>query len=269
MQRRQFLTSSLATAAVTAAAATPLAAQSQPSPQQFYLLRRYHQQSGPQTKLTSNYISDALMPALDRMRSQIGLGPVGAFNLSFGSETPATYVLIPGTSAEALATLDLKLAEDAEFLKAADAFWNAPAIAPAFFRAESTLMSAFPGWPRLTPAPGAATKAKRIYQLRTYESPSYGDHVRKVEMFHKGEFSYFQQAEFDCIFFADVLVGAQLPCLTYMLSFDSLAHHDALWSAFSNNPDWKKLSASPRYNYESIVSNVSNLILSPLACSQV
>ena len=49
------------------------------------------------------------------------MGPIGAFRLDFGPETPQLYVLIPGPSVEALATLDLDLAKDAEFLKAADA----------------------------------------------------------------------------------------------------------------------------------------------------
>jgi hypothetical protein len=268
MQRRKFLTSSLAATAAYSALAKNLAAQTPPSekkPSEFYQLRRYHLQSGPQTKLTSTYIADSLIPTLSRL----GFGPIGAFNLSFGSETPATYVLIPHTSVEALSTIDLTLSQDADFVKSADAFWNAPAIAPAFIRVESFLLSAFPGWPRLTPAPGAATKAKRIYQLRTYESPSNGDHVRKVEMFHHGEFLYFQRAGFNPIFFADTLIGTQMPSLTYMLSFENMAHHDELWAAFSNDPDWKKLSADRRYSFESIVSNVSNLILSPLSCSQI
>jgi len=273
MQRRKFLSGSLVGSATLMASsfgtlAKNLTAQSAASgkqPREYYQLRRYHLQSGPQTKLTANYIADSLIPALTRM----GMGPIGAFNLSFGSESPATYVLIPSTNLEALATIDLKLVEDAEFVNNADLFWNAPAIAPAFLRVEYSLLSAFPGWPRITPPAAVAAKAKRIYQLRTYESPSYGDHVRKVEMFHNGEFSYFQKAGFNPVFFGDTLIGRQMPSLTYMLSFENLAQHDTLWAAFSNDPDWKKLSASPRYAFESIVSNISNLILSPLASSQI
>jgi hypothetical protein len=276
MHRRKFLASSLAATAAAAAttyaaigkdlaAQTPAAQSSGSQPREFYQLRRYHLQSGPQSRLTSSYIADALIPALSRQ----GMGPIGAFNLTFGPETPSTYVLIPSTNLEALATIDLHLSTDADFVKQADAFWNAPAVAPAFIRVEYSLLSAFPGWPRITPSPAIATKAKRIYQLRTYESPSYGDHVRKVEMFHNGEFSYFQKAGFNCVFFGDTLIGQQMPNLTYMLSFENIAQHDALWAAFGSDPDWKKLSADKHYAFESIVSNVTNLILSPLACSQV
>ena len=186
MERRQFLTASLASSALavarTAASQTP-----PPSAREFYLMRRYLLQQGPQTKLAEAFFSDALIPALVRL----GFGPIGAFRLDFGPETPAYYLLIPGSSIEALAELDLRLAQDAAFMKSADPFWSAPATAPAFQRIETSLLEAFEGWPKLTPPPSSAAKGKRIFQLRTYESPSNADHVRKVEMFHSGEFDIF------------------------------------------------------------------------------
>ena len=264
MHRRRFLASSLATSALAMAHGTE--AQSAPAKsREFYQIRRYTMQSGPQTAMTEHYISDALIPALTRR----GMGPIGAFSLSFGPETPQFYVLIPGPSVEALATLDLELAKDAEFLKAADAFWSAPAAAPAFLRAEYSLLAAFEGWPKLTPPPGAGTKNKRIFQLRTYESPSYRDHVRKVEMFNNGEFDIFKAAGFSAVFFGDTIVGPRMPNLTYMLSVPDAATMDAHWDAFRNNPDWKKLSADSRYAFEQIVSNISNYLLTPLAASQI
>ena len=264
MDRRTFLSASLATSALALthdATAQAPAAQAR----EYYLLRRYMLQSGPQNSLTEHFLGDALIPALARR----GMGPVGAFRLDIGPETPTYYVLIPAQSAEELATLDLALGKDEGFLKAADAFWNAPASASAFVRTDSTLLAAFEGWPRVTPPPAAATHGKRIYQLRTYESPSYRDHVRKVEMFHSGEFDIFKAAGFHNVFFGDTLVGARMPCLTYMLSFGDLTELNEHWAEFSNNPDWKKLSADARFAYESIVSNIGNLILSPLSFSQV
>lgn len=264
MDRRTFLSATLATSAV---ALSGEASAQAPAGQgrEYYLLRRYTLQSGPQNGLTEHFLGDALIPALARR----GMGPVGAFRLDIGPETPVYYVLIPSKSVEELATLDLTLGKDDQFMKAAEPFWSAPATAPAFVRTDYTLMAAFEGWPRVTPPPAAATHGKRIYQLRTYESPSYRDHVRKVEMFHSGEFDIFKAAGFNNVFFGDVLVGQRMPCLTYMLSFGDLSELNEHWAAFSNNPDWKKLSADARFAFESIVSNISNLILSPLSFSQV
>lgn len=265
MERRQFLAASVAASAV--AVAGNAQAQSTPasSTREFYQIRRYGLQQGPQGKIAESYFSDALIPALTRM----GMGPVGAFSLEFGSETPAIYVLIPGPSAQALAELDLRLVDDAAFMKAADPFWNATAATPPFLRVESSLMSAFPGWPKLTPPPSTATKAKRIFQLRTYESPSNGAHVRKVEMFHSGEFEIFVRAGFHLVFFGDTLIGQRMPNLTYMVSFADQQELGAKWELFRNDPEWKKLSSSPRYASDQIVTNITNLILNPLGCSQV
>jgi hypothetical protein len=262
MQRRKFLAASLASSAAAMLGGTEMHAE---HTGEFYQLRRYFLQSGPQQKLTENYLSSALIPALARM----GMGPVGAFRVEIGPETPTYDVLIPASDLAALAAVDLHLAQDADFLKAADPFWSAPAIAPAFQRVEYSLLSAFEGWPKLTPPPSSATKAKRIFQLRTYESPSYRDHVVKVQMFHSGEFEIFRNAGFHMVFFGDTLAGPRMPNLTYMLSFTDSAELDAKWDVFRNDPAWKKLSADPRFAYEAIVSNITNLILSPLEASQI
>ena len=264
MQRRQFLAASLATSAIAVARGAEAQAPATHG-REYYQTRRYHMQSGPQTSLTEHYIADSLIPALTRR----GFGPVGAFKLDIGPETPAFYVLIPSTSVEALVGLDLQLSQDSEFLKSAEAFWSAPATAPAFLRVDSSLLAAFEGWPKITPPPSAATKGKRIFQLRTYESPSYRDHVRKVEMFHSGEFDIFKAAGLQSVFYGDTLIGARMPNLTYMLSFTELAELDAHWHTFQNDPNWKKLSADSRFAYEAIVSDITNLILSPLSSSQI
>jgi hypothetical protein len=264
MHRRQFLSSSLAASALTLAgdAVAQAQAQAPKGTPQFYELRKYHLQSGPQTKMTQAYFADALIPALNRM----GITPVGAFSLDFGPETPTFYLLLPSSSVETLVTADLNLAKDAAFMKAAEPYWNAPAASPSFNRIESQLMRAFPGWPTLTPPD---TKAKRIFQLRTYESPTYRDHVTKVDMFHNGEFDFFAKAGCGQVFFGDNLIGARLPSLTYMLTFPDTAALEKGWAAFGADPGWKKLSSSQKYAFEPTVSNVSNLILKPLACSQV
>ena len=95
MQRRDFLTSSLAAAAV---AMTPNQSPAQApasKAREYYELRKYQLQS-PQTKLLQSYLADALIPALNRL----GFSPIGAFNLYLGPETPTMYLLIPSPSVE-------------------------------------------------------------------------------------------------------------------------------------------------------------------------
>lgn len=260
MERRKFLKSTLA-----ASALTQLRAQSQGSQREHYELRCYRLQAGGQQKLTSDYVAHALIPGLNRL----GMQPVGAFNLDIGPDTPVLYVLIPSTSLETLVESEFRLWDDGEYKKAGEAFLNAPASQPAYVRIESSLFVAFEGHPKLTAPPVTAQHGARVFQLRTYESPSDQDHRRKVEMFHNGEFSVFQRAGFWQVFYGDALIGSRLPKLTYMLSFPNLTEMNGKWEAFRSDPEWKKLTSSARFNYESIVSNITNLILNPAPYSQI
>jgi NIPSNAP len=259
LERRDFVTSAiaLAGAALSGGEARGVAA----APREFYQLRRYTMQTGAQLGLTQNYFEHALIPALNRL----GMSPVGAFKLDVGPETPTYYLVIPATSVEALVTVDTRLAEDAEFLTAATAFWQAPAPAPAFVRVESSLMSAFSGWPKLV----APKNGKRIFQLRTYESAGYGAHVHKVKMFNDAEIAIFTRTGLTPVFFGDTLIGHRTPSLMYMLTFADVADLMAKWAVFASDPAWKELSRQPGYTDPEIVSNISNLYLSPLSCSQI
>lgn len=262
MQRRSFLTAALA---ASAAAITPGASAQTSSAREYYQFRKYTLRSGPQTRLADAFFGDALIPALNRL----GLTPIGAFRVEFGPQTPTIYLLIPGTNLETLVDVDLLLAKDSAFLKAAEPFWSAPAKEPPFERIESTLLKSFEGWPKLTVPAATAQKGKRIFQLRTYESPTPADHIRKVEMFHHGEFEFFRRSGCGSVFYADALIGPNLPKLTYMLTFPDVEALNAGWDRFRADPDWKKLSADPRYSYEAIVSNIDSLVLSPTPYSQV
>jgi hypothetical protein len=263
MVRRNFLSSLTASAlslAGTATAADPKAAA------EYYDLRRYQLVNGPGTKLTDHFFGGALIPALNRL----GIGPVGAFSVYFGPDTPAYYLLLPSTKLETLVTTDLELAKDTGLMKAAAPFWDAPGGAPPYTTIESTLLRAFEGYPKLTVPSAATKKEKRIYQLRTYVSPTNGDHVRKVEMFHRGEFDIFTKAGAGGVFYADALIGPRLPSLTYMLSFPDVAALEAAWTKFGADPDWKKLSADPHFKLDPpTVSSVTSLVLRPLPYSQV
>lgn len=269
MERRKFLASSLAASAlaVTAPGGMMEAAQGSMAAKgrEFYQLRRYHINSGPQRKLCDDFFRDALIPALGRL----GIGPVGVFDLSIGPDTPSIYVLMPGASAEKLATVENLLAKDDEYSKTGVAFLTAPAKEPAFDRMDSTFLQAFEKWPNLILPKATSSKGARVFELRIYEGASDQDHRRKVEMMQSGESEIFTKAGVEQIFYSETLIGPRLPNLTYMLCFDSLATRDKQWAAFRASDDWKSYSTQPKYAFEPIVSNITNLILTPTAYSQI
>jgi hypothetical protein len=273
VQRRTFLTSSLAAAALGAGAsavsnvaeARSLNAAPEGKSRLFYELRRYTLSNGPQRKLCHEFFGGALVPALNRL----GITPVGVFDVAIGPLTPSIYVLLPSASAETLITLEARLAQDAEYLKAGAAFLNAPATQPAFGRMESSLFQAFEKIPGITLPKATTSNGQRVFELRTYESPSDQDHKRKVEMMQSGEEAIFNKAGFTQVFYGDALIGGRLPNLTYMLSYESTAERDKLWKAFATSPEWKAMTADPRYSFEEIVSSITNTILTPAAYSQI
>ena len=178
MKRREFLASSLAASAlaVTASGGALEAAQGTMAGKgrEFYQLRRYHINSGPQRKLCDDFFRDALIPALTRL----GIGPVGVFDLTIGPDTPSIYVLMPGMSAEALATVETRLGQDADYVKAGAAFLNAPAKEPAFDRMSSTFLQAFEKWPKLIVPAATATHHTRVPDIR-YRKSSRPDESRR------------------------------------------------------------------------------------------
>jgi hypothetical protein len=268
VERRKFIASSLAaTAAAITTSGTVGGAQEplNPNKREFYQLRRYQLSAGPQRKLADDYFRDALVPALNRME----ISPVGVFNVTIGPETPVMYLLIPSVSVERLVTVDERLMKDDDYMKAAAPFLNAPAKEPAYGRMESSLLQAYEKMPKITLPPASMSKSPRVFELRTYESPSNQDHWRKIEQMSSGEGDIFTKAGIPQIFFGDALVGPRLPNLSYMLCFNSISERDGKWDAFRSSPEWKALSTNPRFAFEDIVSNITNIMLAPTAYSQI
>ena len=122
MDRRSFLSASLAASALSLAAAGDLSAQAgapaDKSAPDYIDFRRYHLVSGPGVKLTTQFFADAYIPALNRL----GISPVGAFSVYFGPDSPSFYLLMPSSKLETFVTADLELAKDEVFMKAAAPF---------------------------------------------------------------------------------------------------------------------------------------------------
>ena|SRR5438874_683376 len=268
MNRRTFLSVTGGTLAYAAAAHGNAIGQDAARAREYYELRRYHLRRGPEQQLTDDYLKNAALPAWQRA----GAGPIGVFNVSIGPESPTLYVLIVHKTADGYDTLPDRLDGDKEYQAAGSAYLNATAASPAFVRTESSLMRAFSAWPSLQRPFGGVFEGparSRIFELRTYESHSERAARKKIEMFESAEIAIFRRADLQPVFFGETLVGSQLPNLTYMLVYENMAAHDKQWSAFSSDPEWKKLSTTPGYTDPEIVSNITNVYLRPATYSQI
>jgi hypothetical protein len=240
----------------------PLAAK-----QEFFSLRIYQLKNKEQEDRVDAYLKNALLPALHRL----GIPEVGVFR-PVGNDTAAIrriYVLIPVRSPEQLATLPASLALDALYRADGKDYLEATFDNSPYLRIESILLQAFPDMPRhKAPKALQGPIAERVYELRSYESPTEKYFTSKVKMFNEGgEIGLFQKLGFNAVFYSSVLSGAHMPNLMYMTSFDNMAAREEHWKTFGNDPFWKALSASPEYQHN--VSHIDIVFLHPAEYSDL
>ncbi len=273
MKRREFLTGSLAATSLAAtvglgvsglsqAAAAPPSAK-----QEFYELRVHRVASAEKQNLVSNYLQKALAPALNRM----GVDRVGVFTVMDNPEQKAAdlsiFTLIPYPTLESFAQLNVRLASDSDYQKAAADYFAAPKDDPAYTRIQSRFMKAFAGMPVIeTPSQTAAGKP-RMFELRTYESHNEDAALRKVDMFNSGEIQLMRDVKMAPVFFGEMLIGDDVPNLTYMLSADDMNSHKEHWKAFLSHPEWDRMKKIPKY--QGAVSKITKWFLVPTKYSQI
>jgi len=260
MKRRDFLALS-GTAGVAAMTSTTHAAGAAGGGRDYYELRQYILETEAQKKGLDDFLKNAAIPALNRL----GVKPVGVFYPE--EDLSPTYVLLRHRSLESYVTWLQRLGEDQEFISRGAEFIDAPASAPAYKRVESSLMLAFAGMPQIeTPV----SNPGRVFQLRTYESPSIRTGLKKIEMFNDaGEIKIFREVGLNPVFFGQTLTGGKMPNLTYMLAFESRDAQGAAWKKFGGHPLWQQLRKMPEYADKAILSGITNLQLVAAPYSQV
>jgi hypothetical protein len=233
---------------------------------EYYQWRQYILRNGAAPRRLADYLQNAAIPALNRA----GHTPVGAFEVVAGVPGPTLFLLTPLPSLETLGAIEGKLQADEPYLKAAAPYLDATAADPPYVRQETTLLAAFPKFPRLVLPAATAAKGPRLFELRTYESPSEKAHLAKVKMFSElGEIEIFKRVGLTPVFFSRTLAGPRMPSLVYMLVHDNMAAREKSWDAFRNDPEWKKVSSTPGFSDADIVSNITTLYLRPAAYSQI
>jgi len=214
--------------------------------QQYYSLSIYHFKDSVQEKVLDHYFSDALLPALHRMK----IVSVGVFK-SLANDTVSDkkiYVFIPFRTAEEVRQLNEKLQKDKAYQAAGAEYINAVFSTPPYTRIEKIILYAFPLAPRMQLPELRSAKNERVYELRSYESATEKIFENKVNMFNEGdEIGLFKRLGFNAVFYSEVVAGSRMPNLMYMTTFDNMEEREKHWKAFSDDAQWKKLTAMPLY----------------------
>lgn len=213
MKRRRVLQSALAWGSLTG---RHLRTGEPPAPpaREYYELRRYHLRRGPNPKRFEDYVREAVIPA----RNRLGIGPIGVFHVTVGTDYPGVYVRIPYQSLGDCATAAARLQVDAEYQRAQSEFINCPPTDPVYVRVQSSLRVAFEGMLRLEVPALASAQQPRLFERRTGLTP---------------------------VFFGETPVGDRLPNLTSLLVVESMAARDKNWATFAADLEWKNSAPRP------------------------
>lgn len=258
MERRDFIHRSvLTTAAFAGLGSVTGIAKPQPRGKEVYEFRIYHMRRN-MTPL-NNYLSKALIPALNRMGSR----NVGVFSELSKAEPAKIYMVIPYASFEEFGKTTLALKNDAQFAEASREYSSVPVDQAVYERYDSNLLLAFDGQPRMTvPSPKA-----KLFELRIYEGYSEDAVRRKVKMFNDGEIDIFKDVKLPAVFYSENIIGKYQPALTYMAGYQSMEEREQVWKDFLVHPEWQKMSKMTEY--ANTVSKIHKIFLEPMPYSQI
>ena len=225
---------------------------------EIYELRTYELFQSSNFKNFNTYFKDHFIPTLNDQ----GIENIGVFQEVSEDLPRKIYVFIPYKDMETYQKTRNTMAGDLTLQKTS-AELN-PLSNPMFNRYQTSLYVAFDGMSKLF----KPDNKNRFFELRTYESHSEAAYRRKVNMFNEGELELFEELDFGSVFFGDKIAGDRMPCLTYMLSFESLEERNENWGQFSNHPTWAKLKSDPAYK-DSCCSSITRAFLTPMPYSQL
>jgi hypothetical protein len=228
----------------------------------YYEIKIYHLKNQAQADRLDNYLQNAYLPAMHRA----GIKEVGVFKPIDTAGGLRVYVFIPFKTWNQLENIDEKLTGDQQYVTDGKDYITAAYNQEPYTRLETIVLRAFPKMTEPAVPQLTAAKPDRVYELRSYESPTEAYNINKVKMFNDGdEVGLFKRLNFNAVFYAEVIAGSHMPNLMYMTTFESKADRDKHWDAFSNDPYWKDLVARPEYQHN--VSKADILFLHPTAYS--
>ncbi len=258
MERRNFLKSTAAMAAVTATGSVMASNNLPVEDKEFYEFRIYQLTGGGAKGTLKSYLTEALLPLFNKYGIKLG-----AFEEFDKEDPPKVYTLFVYPSSQVYFQLQKELTTNNDYLSAAKSYFELPAAKPVFERYETFLMEAFDGLPKLK----FPEKNRGLFELRTYESYNEGAARRKIAMFNDEELPLFEKVKLHPVFFSKILAGKFMPALMYMLWFKDMDEREANWKVFVDSPEWKAMSTKPIY--ADTVSKVRRKFLTPTDYSQI
>lgn len=233
MNRRSFVQAAagvgmLAQTENTAGAQTPAAKT------HLYRLDYFYYRQGDQGNRLAQFFSSQAALFGKHMRA------FGVFTAVMAPHAQTMMVLSGFAGAEEMAAAAARIEADAGYRKAHAELESG--AEPPFDSMQRVLLQATPFSPEIAP-PAEKPKATRYFELRIYHSPTLRQLALLHERFAESEIPIFHRSGVHPILYADTLIGPDLPNLTYLIPFVSLADREKAWDAFGADPEWVKVRA--------------------------
>jgi hypothetical protein len=196
-----------------------------------FTLEQYYLKNGSQVQRIHDLVSKAALPALARVHS----GPKIVLEALVTPHQPQIAVILGFGSIEELWGVREKIAADPELGKAYES-WETHAEQP-YEHFSTALLEATDYMPELV-NDAEPRKSPRIFELRTYHSPTWRQLRALHERFAGPEIRIFHRVGVHPILYTSTVIGNNMPNLTYLTPFDDLAAREKAWNAFSADPEW-------------------------------
>lgn len=247
MDRRSFLYSAAGAGMLSQAAQ----AQDAGGKTRLYRIDYFYYRQGGQAARLNKFFS-FLTPLLSKHTRALGV-----FNAVFAPRLQTLMILSGFGSMDEMFTAGGQVEADEGYRKAFEEFDNGSE--PAFDNSQRLLLRAADFSPEIVPL-SEKPKSARYFELRVYHSPTVHQQRMVHDRFSGPEIQIFHRSGIHPIFYADTIFGPDLPNLTYMMPFASLADREKAWDAFGADPEWLKVRAESVAKGGQIVDN-NNLSL--------
>jgi hypothetical protein len=231
MDRRSFV-ESLAGSSLLAQTGTTASAEAPAARTTLYRIDYFYYRQGDQVNRLNRFFSSQAPLLLKHMRS------FGVFTAVMAPHAQTMLVLSGFANAEEMAAAAARIEADPGYRKAHDEFESG--AEPPFDSAQRVLLRATEFSPEIV-APAEKPKTPRYFELRIYHSPTLRQLGLVHERFSGPEIQIFHRSGVHPILYADTLIGPDLPNLTYLIPFASLADREKAWDTFNADPEWVKV----------------------------
>jgi hypothetical protein len=228
----------------------------------YYQIKIYHYKTDAQEATLDNYLKAAYLPSLH----QKGFKNIGVLKpIETDTADRRIYVFTPFKNWKEIETFNASAEKAGTLAAKSPGYSDAAYNKPPYSRIETIILTAFTTRPQPLQIKLTGDRAKRVYELRSYESPTEAFHYNKVRMFNSGETDLFDRLNFNPVFYGSVIAGSHMPNLMYLTTFNDKPDREKHWDAFGKDAQWKDLSS--RKEFQNNVSKADITFLYPTSYS--